>query len=75
MDGPLVANTRESQSSVTTIEVGSHITIGKANHDFEVTEGQFSIEMVAIFNKFVPEGKVMLSYSYSREFYQYQVIL
>jgi len=54
------------------VEMQHHITIGRANTEkaktVGSTHGKFSMEMIAVFNEYVPTGHVMLSYTYASEF-------
>ena len=44
----------------------SFISLGKVNDDrISSQHGKFSMEMIAVFNEYVPTGRVMLSYSYT----------
>lgn len=40
--------------------------LGKVNND-KSQYGKFTMEMIAVFNEFVPTGRVMLSYTYTSE--------
>lgn len=69
VDGPLVTQSSKKELIYDVKEVSSpQITIGKSssrlnndNYGF----GKMSLEMIVVFNEFVPSGKVYLSYSYS----------
>ena len=44
----------------------SFISLGKVNDDrISSQHGKFSMEMIAVFNEYVPTGRVMLSYTYT----------
>lgn len=66
IDGPLVTSSNDMQPlQATARENSNHITIGKANTGTLDTFGKFNMEMIAVFNAFVPDGRVYMSYSYS----------
>ena len=69
VDGPLFAKS-ELKINITEIDsFNSRVILGRRNTaPTENTYAAFGIEMVTIFYEFVPDGKVFMSYSFSREF-------
>ena len=76
IDGPLFAKS-ELKINITEIDsFNSRIILGRRNTaPTENTYAAFGIEMVTIFYEFVPDGKVFMSYSFSREFYSFNIYL
>ncbi|XP_066925400.1 mucin-2-like [Clytia hemisphaerica] len=73
VDGPLItveskkSQVQKQQKEKDNSEMQHHITIGKANNDQISTRyGKFVMEMIAVFNEYVPTGRVMLSYTYTK---------
>ena len=68
MDGPLITASYLQKSLNDYSDVSrSHISIGRANMNFKNTYGKFLLEMIAVFNEFVPNGRVYMSYAFSRK--------
>ena len=68
VDGPLVAQSSDKVLITDVKEIGNQqITIGKCSSHLNNNcgFGKVSLEMVVVFNTFVPSGKVFLSYSYT----------